>query len=122
MNVASKLPETSRTESPRQAAKPPFLGFGLGLRHQHYDEILEGHPPVDWFEVISENYMVPGGQPLQTLEKIRARASPLLPEKPEPRISWRQLYHQHALWLAAFRNRCRRRRYHRRRRAGTRTR
>src|SRR6476659_4181011 len=72
MNVASKLPETSRTESPRQAAKPPFLGFGLGLPHQHYDEILEGHPPVDWFEVISENYMVPGGQPLQTLEKIRA--------------------------------------------------
>ena len=58
---------------PAASAKPPFLGFGLGLRHQHYDEILSGNPPIDWFEVISENYMVPGGQPLQTLDKIRAR-------------------------------------------------
>ena len=37
--------------------KPPYLGFGLGLRPQHYQEILEGSPAVDWFEVISENYM-----------------------------------------------------------------
>ena len=73
MNVASKLPDTSRAARPLASAKPPFLGFGLGLRHQHYDEILAGHPPIDWFEVISENYMVPGGQPLQTLERIRAR-------------------------------------------------
>src|ERR1043166_2061833 len=73
MNVASRLAETSRNETQRQSAKPAFLGFGLGLRHQHYDEILSGNPPIDWFEIISENYMVPGGQPLQTLEKIRAR-------------------------------------------------
>ena len=39
------------------AQKPPFLGFGLGLRPQHYSEILEGSPAVDWFEVLSENYM-----------------------------------------------------------------
>lgn len=32
------------------SAKPPFLGFGLGLRAQHYDEILNGNPPIDWFE------------------------------------------------------------------------
>ena len=38
--------------------KPPFLGFGLGLRPQHYAEILDGSPNIDWFEVISENYMV----------------------------------------------------------------
>lgn len=53
--------------------KPPYLGFGLGLRAQHYAEILEGNPEVDWFEVISENYMVPGGQPLKILDRIRAR-------------------------------------------------
>ena len=51
--------------------KPPFLGFGLGLRTQHYQEIFEGEPRVDWFEVISENYMVPGGQPLRMLDRIR---------------------------------------------------
>jgi uncharacterized protein (UPF0276 family) len=53
--------------------KPPYLGFGLGLRPQHYADILEGDPPIDWFEVISENYMVPGGQPLKMLDRIRAR-------------------------------------------------
>jgi uncharacterized protein (UPF0276 family) len=53
--------------------KPPYLGFGLGLRPQHYTDILEGDPAVDWFEVISENYMVPGGQPLRMLDRIRAR-------------------------------------------------
>lgn len=51
----------------------PYLGFGLGLRPQHYGEILDGNPRVDWFEIISENYMVPGGRPLAMLEKIRAR-------------------------------------------------
>lgn len=54
-------------------AKPPYLGFGLGLRAQHYADILDGNAPIDWFEVISENYMVPGGQPLRMLDKIRAR-------------------------------------------------
>lgn len=53
--------------------KPPYLGFGLGLRPQHYSDILDGAPNVDWFEVISENYMVPGGQPLAMLDRIRAR-------------------------------------------------
>jgi len=55
------------------SAKPPYLGFGLGLRPQHYEEILDGDPAVDWFEIISENYMIPGGRPLAMLEKIRAR-------------------------------------------------
>jgi len=53
--------------------KPPCLGFGLGLRAQHYREILDNAPRVDWFEVISENYMVPGGQPLRMLDAIRSR-------------------------------------------------
>jgi hypothetical protein len=54
-------------------AKPPYLGFGLGLRPQHYQEILDGAPDIDWFEYISENYMVPGGQPLKKLEQVAER-------------------------------------------------
>lgn len=53
--------------------KPPFLGFGLGLRPQHYRDILDGEPQVDWFEVISENFMIDGGQPLHILDRIRER-------------------------------------------------
>lgn len=49
----------------------PFLGFGLGLRTEHYSHILEHKPAVDWFEILTENYMVPGGKPLDYLDKIR---------------------------------------------------
>jgi len=49
----------------------PVLGFGVGLRPKHYSEILDIYPPVDWFEIISENFMVPGGRPLAILEEIR---------------------------------------------------
>lgn len=55
------------------ASTRPYLGFGLGLRTDHYDAILSDAPPVDWFEVITENYLVPGGKPLHYLDKIRAR-------------------------------------------------
>lgn len=48
------------------------LGFGLGLRTEHYNAILETKPTVDWFEALSENYMIPGGRPLDFLDKIRA--------------------------------------------------
>ena len=51
---------------------PPRLGFGLGLRPDHYEAILAEAPRVDWFEAISENYMVGGGKPLRWLERIRA--------------------------------------------------
>ena len=50
----------------------PYLGFGLGLRPDHYEAILASDPPVDWFEILSENYMVGGGKPLHYLERIRA--------------------------------------------------
>lgn len=50
----------------------PFLGFGLGLRTEHYQHVLDNKPDVDWFEILSENYMVPGGKPLDFLDKIRA--------------------------------------------------
>ncbi len=65
--------DQKRSIQPAAAEKPPYLGFGLGLRPQHYMDILDGNPAVDWFEVISENYMVPGGQPLKMLDRIRAR-------------------------------------------------
>ncbi len=71
--MASASPTALIGASARQSGKPPYLGFGLGLRPQHYADILEGDPQVDWFEVISENYMVPGGQPLRILDAIRAR-------------------------------------------------
>ncbi len=48
-----------------------FLGFGLGLRTQHYAYILEHQPAVDWFEAITEDYLVPGGKPLHYLNRIR---------------------------------------------------
>lgn len=53
------------------AIENPFLGYGLGLRTEHYLSILENKPKVDWFEVLSENYMVPGGKPLYFLDRIR---------------------------------------------------
>lgn len=48
-----------------------FLGFGLGLRTDHYETVLNELPAVDWFEVVSENYMVPGGKPLFYLDQVR---------------------------------------------------
>ncbi len=50
----------------------PSLGFGLGLRPPHYQDILDRRPAVDWFEILSENYMVSGGKPLYFLDRIRA--------------------------------------------------
>jgi uncharacterized protein (UPF0276 family) len=46
-------------------------GFGLGLRTQHYPEFLEGPQRVDWLELLSDNYLVPGGKPLVMLDCIR---------------------------------------------------
>jgi uncharacterized protein len=51
----------------------PPLGFGLGLRVDHYEAILADNPPVDWFEALTENYLVPGGKPLDYLMRIRER-------------------------------------------------
>jgi hypothetical protein len=49
------------------------LGFGLGLRPVHYQDVLDGAPAVDWFEVITENYLVGGGRPLYFLDAVRER-------------------------------------------------
>src|SRR5580693_5170511 len=49
----------------------PALGFGLGLRVEHYDAILTERPAIDWLEVLTENYLVGGGKPLSYLMRMR---------------------------------------------------
>ena len=49
----------------------PYLGHGIGLRTPHFPRLWEGTAKVDWFEAISENFMVQGGRPLVALEKAR---------------------------------------------------
>lgn len=54
----------------KTAASP---GFGLGLRTEHYPDFLSAPQPVEWLEIISDNYLVPGGKPLVVLDQIRER-------------------------------------------------
>lgn len=54
-------------------SSPKNLGFGLGLRPEHYEDALADRPHVDWFEIISENYLVPGGRPLHYLDRFAER-------------------------------------------------
>lgn len=49
------------------------LGVGIGLRTVHYSHILEQKPEIDWFEILSENYMHTGGRPLYILDQIAER-------------------------------------------------
>lgn len=51
----------------------PYLGFGLGLRVDHYEALLENPGNIEWLEIVSENYLVPGGRPLRWLERFRER-------------------------------------------------
>lgn len=51
----------------------PFGGFGLGLRRTHYPDFLGSEVPVDFVEVISENYMIDGGRPLRILDQVREK-------------------------------------------------
>jgi uncharacterized protein (UPF0276 family) len=51
----------------------PDLGIGVGLRTVHYPHILEKRPPVDFFEILSENYMDTGGRPLWVLDQVAER-------------------------------------------------
>jgi uncharacterized protein len=59
--------------NPSAPAARPFPGFGLGLRTAHYSDFLAAPQAVDWLEILSDNYMVPGGKPLVMLDRIRAR-------------------------------------------------
>jgi len=58
-------------EAVQKAARYPYLGFGLGFRPPHFEAIMESRPAVDWFEVMTEDYLVPGGRPHFHLDSIR---------------------------------------------------
>ena len=51
----------------------PDLGVGIGLRTVHFGEILAKKPPIDWFEVLSENFLDTGGRPLYVLDQVAER-------------------------------------------------
>jgi uncharacterized protein (UPF0276 family) len=53
----------------------PHLGFGLGLRPKHYPYIFEKNPAIDWFEIISENFMDTDGKPRRNLARIKEHYS-----------------------------------------------
>ena len=62
---------TDPTTAPRVSRFDlPDLGVGVGFRIPHYSYILENRPPMDWFEVISENFMVDGGSPRYHLREL----------------------------------------------------
>ena len=60
------------------SASFPYLGHGVGLRPKHFPDVLSGAAHPDWFEVISENFMIRGGRPLTVLERARAVAPVVL--------------------------------------------
>jgi len=51
----------------------PDLGFGVGLRTVHFGHVLEKKPKVDWFEIVSENFMDTGGRPMWVLDQVAER-------------------------------------------------
>ncbi|MDX2226996.1 MAG: DUF692 domain-containing protein [Verrucomicrobiae bacterium] len=52
------------------SGKIPRAGVGIGLRSVHYPHILSKKPRIDWFEIISENFILEGGRPLHILDRI----------------------------------------------------
>jgi uncharacterized protein (UPF0276 family) len=72
----------ARPSFPPRPSDAPDLGVGVGLRTAHYGDVLARGPRddlgVDWFELISENYMVPGGRPLRILDEVREVAPVVL--------------------------------------------
>lgn len=51
--------------------KKELTGCGIGLRREHFGVVLAEKPAIPWFEVISENFMLPGGRPMHVLENVR---------------------------------------------------
>ncbi len=52
---------------------PPNLGIGIGLRIPHLQDIFTHEPDIDWFEIISENFLVDGGKAIENLDRILER-------------------------------------------------
>ena len=65
------------TPSSRNRWGFPDLGIGVGLRTIHYPHILEKRPDVDFFEILSENYMDTGGRPAWVVDQV-AEAYPVV--------------------------------------------
>jgi uncharacterized protein (UPF0276 family) len=67
--------DTTSARAPRFAFADPeaSLGLGVGLRTVHFAHILEKKPAVDWFEIISENFMDTGGRPMFVLDQVAER-------------------------------------------------
>jgi len=53
--------------------KLPDLGIGIGLRSVHFPHILQHWPEIDWFEILSENFMMTGGRPMYVLDQVAER-------------------------------------------------
>ncbi len=62
-----------KQKQPRNRFGFPDLGIGVGLRSAHYGYVLEHKPPVDWFEIISENFLGTHGRPTWVLEQVAER-------------------------------------------------
>src|SRR5690606_35952857 len=75
-NEIDPLPAIPMSEPMLRTVPPrlghPNLGLGVGLRTAHFPYILEHWPAVDWFEIISENFMDSGGRPRHVLDRIAA--------------------------------------------------
>lgn len=56
---------------PARSLTRQHAGFGLGLRTPHYQDFLNERQPLDWLEIISDNYLVDGGKPLRVLDRLR---------------------------------------------------
>lgn len=54
----------------KQSSDFPYLGFGVGLRSQHFQYILDNQPEMDWFEIISENFIDSKGWPRKVIEQM----------------------------------------------------
>lgn len=67
------IDSTNISQLHSQVEALPNLGLGLGLRHVHFDDILSRWPPVEWFEVISENFMYSAGRPRYVLRQVAER-------------------------------------------------
>lgn len=75
IKVIGQSPLRAQSATLTQSAKiarSAKVGWGLGLRRQHYETILATQPDLGWFEIITENYLVDGGKALHYLDRIRA--------------------------------------------------
>jgi uncharacterized protein (UPF0276 family) len=73
MGVPARFRSPSEGQTAMNRFGFPDLGIGIGLRASHFGEILSRWPKLDWFEVLSENYMDTGGRPLWVLDQVAER-------------------------------------------------